>query len=226
LVEEKINVVEEKVNAIEKDTIVRDNETICEEGDKFSKAAREPEQAAVKEDEDPRGKHKQYEDTKKNKNYGSKTGYNTCNSCGDNYRNMMKKTLEYIMVEFAEMESHNDLIDCKMWKVDMESCRHHGHKVYMYPMYDLIFYPMMCSNYLNYFHYIRKHGHYLFGIKYDKHKEVEALIFAIPGRNKPIDQPFNGSTGFLKWIPWGSSGDGYWVMMYDPMTGKVSISKK
>lgn len=142
-------------------------------------------------------------------------------------RNMMKKLLEDILEEYEEVDMHKELKDCRMWKVDMNKYRKDKNKIYKYPCYDLIFYPMLNNPYCNYYHYIRRHGHYLFGIEYDRKRQagraLRRLVFGIPGSNNIFDQPFQGLTGFTTWIPSSSkSTEGYWIMMYDPMTGMVS----
>lgn len=146
--------------------------------------------------------------------------------CMMSTRRMMGKMFEDMLMDYDEMEKHKDLKDCRLWKVDMDKCRRDGYMVQMYPCYDLIFYPMIYNPSVNYFKYIAKRGHYLFGIRYGKKKEVMEIIFAIPGKNKPADQPFGGRTGFVRWIPWGRDENGYWVMIYDPVTGIINVSGK
>jgi len=166
------------------------------------------------------------DDEIRNKNKEHKYSYSGC--MGHNkydYRLAMTKTLEDILVEYEKIEKHKDLKECMVWKVDMEKCKKDGHKLAMYPCYDLLFYPMMYNPYFDHFKYIRKHGHYLFGIKCDKDKKVLAILFAIPGKNKPCEQPFGGKSGFTKWVSWGGKEDGYWIMMYDPMTGLILSQK-
>lgn len=163
---------------------------------------------------DSRSKHKEH-----------KYGYSGCLNCYKyDFRRILKKMLEDILDDYEKKDKHKELKDCKLWKVDMEKYKRDGYKMTMYPCYDLVFYPMMYNPLYNYYRYIRKHGHYLFGVKHDKDGKIAAIIYGIPGRNTAYDQPFEGRTGFLKWISWG--GDrGYWIMMYDPMTG-IIISQK
>lgn len=157
-------------------------------------------------------------DDERHKYKEHKFEYHECpDYCNYNCRHVIKRMLEDVLSDCAKMGSHDELADCCMWKIDMAKYSRDFYKITSYPCYDLIFYPML----FNYYRYIYKHSHYLFGIKYDKDKKVQALVFALPGYKTSYDQPFGGRTGFNKWIPWGKGGDGYWVMMYDPMTGIV-----
>lgn len=234
--EEKIEVVheehkEEKVEAvheeqkIETEEIVEEDENeiiappipennIYFEGlnwDKREMKEPEPEPEPEEMFDDPRHKHKEH-----------KYEYHGCpDYCNYNCRHVIKKMLEEMLGDCVKMDKHDELIDCCMWKVDMEKYRRDFYKITTYPCYDLIFYPML----FNYYKYIYKHNHYLFGIKYDKDKKVQALVFALPGRKTVYDQPYEGKTGFTRWVPWGMGGDGYWIMMYDPMTGIVVTQK-
>lgn len=162
-----------------------------------------------------RDKHKEY----KHEHYGCPMYHKY------NYRPVIRKMLEDILADYEKMDKHKDMKDCILWKIDMDRYKRDIYKVNMYPCYDLIFYPMIFSHLVNYYKYISKHGHYLFGIKCDKDKGVLAVVFGIPGRRKPCDQPFEGKTGFVKWIPSGTGDLGYWVMMYDPMTGVIFTQK-
>lgn len=141
------------------------------------------------------------------------------------FRHVMAKMMEDILDDYEEVDMHKHMKNCKMWKVDMKKYARDGHKMYMYPCYDLIFYPMLNNPYCNYYNYIRRHGHYLIGIMYGgrDNREVRRIIFAIPGARNIYEQPFQGMTGFKKWIPCDNKKvGGYWVMMYDPMSGRVS----
>lgn len=166
-------------------------------------------------DDEIRGGHKE------DKYYNS----SCAGHCGQSYRHVMKKMLEDILEDYEKVDRHKDLKDCSIWKVDMEKCRKDGHKIGMYPCYDLIFHPMMYNPGFNHSTYIMKHGHYLFGMKHDKDRKVLAILFGIPGKNILLDQPFGGKTGFAKWVKWGDGDKGYWIMMYDPMTG-IILSQK
>jgi hypothetical protein len=162
---------------------------------------------ADKKDDDIRSKHKEHKH-----DYHDYYKYDC--------RNILRRTLEGILSDYEKIDKHKELKDCSIWKVDMRRYKRDVYKVNMYPCYDLVFYPMVNNPQRNYYKYIRKHGHYLFGIKHGKDGRVAAIIYGIPGRKTSCDQPFEGSTGFTKWVSW--DGDrGYWMMMYDPMTGMI-----
>ncbi|KGN01471.1 hypothetical protein Z969_08505 [Clostridium novyi A str. 4570] len=80
--------------------------------------------------------------------------------------------------------------------------------------YSMIYYPM-----INYISYIMRKGHYLMGFKYDKEGKMKYLVYGIPGTKSIVDQPFNGATGFVTWVPEhgkdNNNNNGYWVMFYD-----------
>lgn len=193
-------------------------------------------------EEEIRGKHKDDKECCKHKKVESKCkkydkkyeyeDYNNFYSGCMGYskhdcRKMMCKVLEDILEDCEEAYVHKDLKDCKMWKIDMDKYKKDADKIYMYPCYDLIYYPMLNIPYCNYYNYIRKSGHYLFGIKYDNSRQarraLRRIVFGIPGGNTPLDQPFQGLTGFTTWIPSEDRNvKGYWIMMYDPMTGLIS----
>ncbi|MDI6619803.1 MAG: hypothetical protein QME45_14310 [Clostridiales bacterium] len=192
-----------------------------------SKSEREDENQADSEEIEPeeeiRTGHKNDE---KHKHYFKCPvyGYDKCvymDYYKSNYRQIIRKMLEDILEDYEKVGKHGDLKDCTMWKVTMDKYKRDGYKMTMYPCYDLVFYPMMYNPMFNYYKYIRKSGHYIFGIKYDGNKNVIALLYGIHGRNIPPEQPYEGKTGFMRWISGDDHGDGYWIMIYDPITGKI-----
>jgi hypothetical protein len=230
--EEKCEEPEEKM-CREPEEKNAENELPCEEtpeGYRSNKEEAEPadagaETAAPQEWEDYdhiRHKHKKEKEYEhKEHNYGYEYyGYKEYHK--HDYKHMLKKMLEDILEDFEELAEHVDLDGCRVWKIDLGKYESDKHKVYTYPCYDLIYYPIICSPYLSYSNYISRHGHFLFGIRYED-GEFKKLIFGIPGANSIYDQPFQGATGFTKWIrPFGRDAMGYWIMSYDPMTGYVA----
>lgn len=81
-----------------------------------------------------------------------------------------------------------------------------------YNKYTVIYYPV-----INYFTYIKEHGYYLFGLKFNKEGRLKYLDYAIPGENEKRWQPFGGRSGFVTWVSedGSDSGEGYWMMFYD-----------
>ena len=86
----------------------------------------------------------------------------------------------------------------------------------------ILYYPMAC-----YYSYIEKHGHFLFGMKSDKEGKLKYLVYGIPGSKKKEDQPFEGKTGFVTWIPSIKDKEkGHWIMFYDFKNCNVVIPIK
>jgi hypothetical protein len=86
----------------------------------------------------------------------------------------------------------------------------------------IIYYPMQ-----SYFKYIRNYGHCLMGYKCDKAGEVKYLIYGIPGTKHIKDQPYEGKSGFVTWVPVDKNESfGYWLMFYDFKTSTILIPVK
>ena len=89
--------------------------------------------------------------------------------------------------------------------------------------YNVVYYPMV-----SYYPYIKKYGHYLLGYKMDLQEKMKYLVYAIPGCNCIIDQPFEGRSGFVTWVR-GKKGEehfGYWLMFYDFKSSTIVIPVK
>lgn len=95
-----------------------------------------------------------------------------------------------------------------------------------YNKYTIIYYPLT-----NYYSYINKYGHFLIGYKYDVSNNIKYLVYAIPGTKSKMDQPFEGKSGFVTWVPMRDGEDketsfGYWIMFYDFRTSTIIIPVK
>lgn len=95
-----------------------------------------------------------------------------------------------------------------------------------YNKYTIIYYPLT-----NYYSYINKYGHFLVGYKYDVSNNIKYLVYAIPGTKSKMDQPFEGKSGFVTWVPMRDGEDketsfGYWIMFYDFRTSTIIIPVK
>jgi hypothetical protein len=92
-----------------------------------------------------------------------------------------------------------------------------------YNKYNVVYYPMV-----SYYPHIKKYGHYLLGYKKDLEGKMKYLVYAIPGCNCKIDQPFEGRTGFVTWVPGKNSEEyfGYWLMFYDFRNSTIVIPVK
>lgn len=195
-----------------------------EEHEEYMKEMHEEHEECEHEEHEECKEHMEHEDHEHHMEYDK----HECHDDEDYYikiRLTMCRALEGMLRDCKRMEEQKGLKGCSVWKVDMEKCRRDGYMVRMYPYYDLLFYPMMYNPEVNYFKYIARHGHYLFGIKYGKKGEVDEIIFGIKGKRRAEDQPFKGRTGFIRWISYSGDDDGYWLMMYDPITGIVNLSE-
>ena len=80
-----------------------------------------------------------------------------------------------------------------------------------YNKYSVIYYPMIC-----YYPYIIKHGYFMVGYKYSDDKKLKYIIYAIPGTKNLQDQPYEGKTGFVTFMPDDNEENiGYWLMYFD-----------
>lgn len=127
-----------------------------------------------------------------------------------------------VVSDFEEVEACPEIKRIKFYKVpitsieDMINCDD-------YNKYTVIYYPV-----LNYFTYIKDHGYYLLGFKYNKEGRLKYLDYAIPGENTKKCQPFGGRTGFVTWVSkdGSDSGEGYWMMFYDFKNKSIVVPVK
>lgn len=111
-------------------------------------------------------------------------------------------------------DDFEDLSNCKWYKLPVKSIED-MYKASSYNRYTILYYPM-----ISYFPYIIRHGHYMFGYKYDNSGKVKYIVYAIPGTKAHYDQPFGGKFGFVSWAQGknnrGKYGNmGYWLLFYD-----------
>ena len=129
---------------------------------------------------------------------------------------------EGLVQGFEEVKGKiKELKYCKWFKIpvlDIEDmCDSSNHD-----RYSIIFYPM-----LNYYPYIRKHRHFMFGYKCDSKGELKYLVYAIPGRRDREDQPYGGKSGFVTWCrARGNDEMGYWLMFYDYKNSTIVVPSK
>lgn len=153
---------------------------------------------------------------------------NTLNDVEEEFRHKSKKKgmddfFKDIAKDFEEVDDIcSEIKRCKWHKVNVKCLEgiEHGSD---YNKCNVIYYPMV-----SYYSYINKYGHYLLGYKRDLENKMKYLVYAIPGCNCQIDQPFAGRTGFVTWVP-GKRGQeyfGYWIMFYDFKTSTIVIPAK
>lgn len=123
---------------------------------------------------------------------------------------------------FEETRGHKDIKYCKWYKVPVKSldvmCN-----ISNYNKYTVIYYPM-----INYYPYIKKHGHFMAGFKCDEAGKMKYLVYAIPGTKDKCDQPYGGKSGFVTWMPYADKDKnmGYWLMFYDFKNSMVVVPMK
>jgi hypothetical protein len=131
-----------------------------------------------------------------------------------------------IAEDFEELKGIcTEIKKCKWYKVPVENLEGAGINS-NYNKYTIVFYPM-----ISYYNYIKKHGHYMLGYKYDSKGKMKYLVYGIPGTKKMCDQPYGGKSGFVTWVPVkeGDESDnsyGYWLMFYDFRTSTIVIPVK
>ncbi len=114
---------------------------------------------------------------------------------------------------------------CKWYKVPIKS-KKDLYDVFDYNKYTVIYYPMY-----NYFNYIKKYEHFMIGYKCDNSGRMKYMIFAIPGIKSIVEQPFQGKSGFVTWVPLKEGEEaednfGYWLMFYDFRNRTIAIPIK
>lgn len=127
-----------------------------------------------------------------------------------------------LVQEFEELPNIcKEIKRCSWYKVPIKSEQDNNDKSND-DRYRMIYAPMV--SYLN---YIEKYGHCLIGYKYNKDGEVKYLMYGIPGKRDLKEQPYEGRSGFVTWVPIDESElEGYWIMFYDLKTSTIVIPMK
>ena len=135
----------------------------------------------------------------------------------------MEYFFDDIAKDFQEVDDIcSEIKRCKWRKVNVKSLEGmpYGSN---YKKYNVVYYPMV-----SYYSYIKRYGHYLLGYKKDLEGKMKYLVYAIPGCNCKNDQPFEGRSGFVTWVP-GKKGEehfGYWLLFYDFKNSTIVIPTK
>lgn len=116
---------------------------------------------------------------------------------------------------------YDEIKYCKWYKVPVndfnELCNMSN-----YNRYTVAYYPM-----LNYYPYIRQHGHFMMGYKCDEEGNLKYIVYGIPGKKNRDDQPYEGKTGFVTWVNNETrDGSGCWLMFYDFKNSTVVVPMK
>jgi hypothetical protein len=114
---------------------------------------------------------------------------------------------------------------CKWYKVPAKNINDMSNSS-NYNKYTMVYYPM-----ISYYPYLMKQEHYFVGYKFDSEGNIKYLIYGIPGTKKRCDQPYEGRSGFVTWVPFkeGDERDdsaGCWIMFYDFRTSTIVIPIK
>ena len=114
---------------------------------------------------------------------------------------------------------------CKWYKVPTKNINDMSNSS-NYNKYTMVYYPM-----ISYYPYLMKQEHYFVGYKYDSEGNIKYLIYGIPGTKKRCDQPYEGRSGYVTWVPFkeGDERDdssGCWIMFYDFRTSTIVIPIK
>ncbi|MDP4090002.1 MAG: hypothetical protein Q8930_12120 [Bacillota bacterium] len=128
--------------------------------------------------------------------------------------------------DFEEIkEACREIKRCRWYKVNVNNLEDMCN-VSNYNRYTIVYYPMV-----SYFPYIKRHGHFMLGYKYDPSGKMKYIVYAIPGSKNLNDQPYGGKSGFVTWVSEkeGEERDGdagYWLMFYDFRTSTIVIPVK
>jgi hypothetical protein len=128
--------------------------------------------------------------------------------------------------EFEEVKDEcAEIKKCKWYKVPVKNLDELCNQT-NYNKYTVVYYPM-----IRYYPYIKNHGYYLLGYKYDLSGKMKYLVYGIPGKKCKTEQPYGGKSGFVTWVPVkpGAEKDddmGHWLMFYDFRTSTIVIPVK
>lgn len=111
-----------------------------------------------------------------------------------------------------------DIKHCKWYKVEVSDL-YQMCNMSNYNKYTVAYYPM-----LNYYPYIKKHGHFMLGYKCDKDGNLKYIVYGIPGKKDKDEQPYEGKTGFVTWVSEKEdSNEGLWLMFYDYKNSTIVV---
>ena len=128
--------------------------------------------------------------------------------------------------EFEEVkDACKEIKKCKWYKVPIKNLDELCNQT-NYNKYTVVYYPM-----ISYYPYIKNHGYYLLGYKYDSTGKMKYLVYGIPGKKKKTEQPYGGKSGFVTWVPVKPGEEreddmGHWLMFYDFRTSTIVIPMK
>ncbi|WP_346877500.1 hypothetical protein [Clostridium sp. UBA5712] len=133
----------------------------------------------------------------------------------------MGKFFKEVIYGLEKIGSNENIKNCFWYKAHVKKLED-MYCVYDYNKYSVVFYPMIC-----YYPYISRHGNFMVGYKCDDEGNLKYIIYAIPGTRDLADQPYEGKTGFVTFMPdEDNDKTGHWLMYYDIKGNTVVVPVK
>lgn len=133
----------------------------------------------------------------------------------------MGKFFKEVIYGLEKIGSNENIKNCFWYKAHVKKLED-MYCVYDYNKYSVVFYPMIC-----YYPYISRHGNFMVGYKCDDEGNLKYIIYAIPGTRDLVDQPYEGKTGFVTFMPdEDNDKTGHWLMYYDIKGNTVVVPVK
>lgn len=182
---------------------------------KHSKKKNKYDDCKVKKPYDYDDIDKKYEDCKPEKH--KKSEWND----KDYPMGAMGKFFKEVIYGLEKIGSNENIKNCFWYKAHVKKLED-MYCVYDYNKYSVVFYPMIC-----YYPYISRHGNFMVGYKCDDEGNLKYIIYAIPGTRDLADQPYEGKTGFVTFMPdEDNDKTGHWLMYYDIKGNTVVVPVK
>ena len=160
----------------------------------------------------PKKKHEDCKSEKYKKNEWNDKDYPVGN---------MGKFFKEVTHGLEKIGSNENIKNCFWYKAHVKKLED-MYCVYDYNKYSVVFYPMIC-----YYPYISRHGNFMIGYKCDDEGRLKYIIYAIPGTRSLSDQPYEGKTGFVTFMPDEDNDKfGHWLMYYDIKGNTVVVPVK
>lgn len=161
-----------------------------------------------------------YKDYRKKHDKGKKDKNNEC-KCKTYPKEKKEEFFKGIVKDLDNVGNKQNIKNCTWHKAKVDKLES-MYCIKDYNKYSVIYYPMIC-----YYPYIIKHGYFMVGYKYSEDKKLKYIIYAIPGTKNLQDQPYEGKTGFVTFMPDDNEENvGYWLMYFDIDKNSVVVPIK
>lgn len=161
-----------------------------------------------------------YKDYRKKHEKGKKDKNNQC-KCKTYPKEKKEDFFKGIVKDLDSIGNKQNIKNCTWHKAKVDKLES-MYCINDYNKYSVIYYPMIC-----YYPYIIKHGYFMVGYKYSDDKKLKYIIYAIPGTKNLQDQPYEGKTGFVTFMPDDNEENiGYWLMYFDIDKNSVVVPVK